>query len=704
MNTSGAALAAAEVGRRKEARLAVTSAEDALERGDTDAALAVLTDALSRHPALPRLRRLARELFLVLSAGRRLPEAHKTFALLHEPPEQLRLRHAVALLEAGMIDAAAEVAAGLSGDETRTRLAGRVLRAAAERPEAIRVLLALVGRGSFSGARLRMVCGALAQAGEAAAARALFARATFADPAEAALCEATLLHAEGRLEEARQRIAAVAAAAVAGAPAVVVAQRWAREALDFDAAADLAQRALPPDPDMVSPQMCLGIAKLLAEHGRHEAAWDAVRRAKDATAALQRPPGMLSQAERTQAAQAALSFADLAAAVSLSETLPAQSKVRQNVRAVAWACGSHPPSRLFLERAARAWADPDAALEEALAADIAIICPAGMRPCTGLGRWTDGTAPPVGEEGVCHRVLVRTMELAEQAGLAVAMVPSPGFAVPPALIARRRFFVSYHSVSAEGFGVHVKAGPLPDTLLLDPTGYSGWASICARRLEQLPLDGIPYAEAAEWQKREVARVASSNISKWEQRPRTAAAALPAGPAVLVALQIPSDNAMRHAWVDMYDFARAVVRGFRGRGVTVLLKRHPRCRDPRTDRLLRDLRPEPGVAVTDASVHDLLPSVRAVYCVNSGLGAEALLYGRAVHLAGLTDYRHGCHEVRRLDDLRTDESAFAPPLSPDALCRYVYWYRNIYHVPLDRPGALDEAIRTRILEPAAASAR
>lgn len=675
--------------------------EEALQGGDPHAALSLLEGLVADGAERSRLRRIAEETLLALLERPDIPAACQLFRLFPGLSERTLFRLAVALIEAGEFGEAAEVAAALQVEKWRQRVFGRALRVVGERPGASAVLLAVVAQGGALPGQFRKAVEALAQAGEADAARLLLARAAISDPVEAGLCEGALLHGEGRLEEARRRIAPLAAAASAGSPVLAVAQDWALQAHDLDAAADLAERALPPEPALPPPGRCLTAAKLLAECGRHGAAWHAVQRARRALSAMERQQEALSDADRARAAHAALSFADLDTASRLAEPLPAENVVRQAVRAVAWACGAHPPSRLFMDLAARAWADPEAAFEEALAADIAIICPARMSPSVGFGRWTDGTAPPIGEQGVCHRALVRTMELAEEAGLRVALVPSPGFVVPPALIERRRFFVSYHSVSAPAFGVHVKGGPLPDTLLLEPTGYSGWASLCARPLDDIPLDDVDDAEAAAWREREVVRLASRNISKWTQRPR-AAAALPSGPAVLVALQIPSDRAMRHAWVDMYDLARAVVRGFRGRGVTVMLKRHPQCTDPRTDALFRELRPEPGVVVTDASVHDLLPAVRAVYCVNSGLGAEALLYGRAVHVAGLADYRHACHEVRTLDDLRTDEGAFTPPLPQDALCRYIYWYRNIHHVPLDQRGALDEAIRARILEPAASA--
>jgi hypothetical protein len=680
--------------------LAAMEAEAALQAGDADAALTLLAEAMARHPGLPRLGVLARKAFLALVAERRMPEAHRAFTLMREPPEPLRLLHASALLEAGLDGQAAEVAAGLREAEWRSRAVARAARALRERPQAVVVLLALSRAGAWSGKTLRLLCGALAQAGEAAAARDLLARSVFADAAEATFCEAVLLRGEGDLAAARRRIAPLLAAPEPPLDLLMAAHDWAWEALDLAEATDLAERLLRSGRAARPLMFTRLLAKLLAEQGRERAAWDAVL-------ALRRELALRAAAEAgtpelSQTADEAVKLLDLDTARALAERLPPATPARQRLQVLAWSRRADAPTDRFVARAARALADPAAALAEARSADIVFVQPVGFLPSIGLTRLPGGGFAPAGEQGMGHYALARALHLAEREGLRAAIAPSPGYVVPPEIIAAGRFFVSYHSFSAPGAGVHVKGGPLPDTLLMDPAGYSGWTSVCALELADLPLDSVQAGTAAAWVERERARLAAGNVSKWAQRPR-GGGGTPSGPAVLLALQIPDDNALRHAWVDMFDLARAVVAGFRGSGVRVVVKRHPKCRDPRTDALLRDLRGEAHVLVSDASIHDLLPAVQAVYCVNSGVGAEALLYGRAVHVAGMVDYRHACHEVRSLDRLLAGEAAFRPLLADADLLRYVYWFRNIHHVPLDVPGALDAAIAARIIAPARALA-
>jgi hypothetical protein len=352
----------------------------------------------------------------------------------------------------------------------------------------------------------------------------------------------------------------------------------------------------------------------------------------------------------------------------------------------------------FVTCAAHAFGDAGAAVRLSRDCDLTIsVAPALLPAFT-----TDQTASVVKAVEMTRgrQALARVLSLAQERGLQVNLAVAPGRAVPAKIVQSAKPFVSYHTFGSHASGWHVKAGPLPDTLLIDASGYAGWASTSRAPLAAFPLAKIEAAFARSWRVAEMSRLSKVNQTKYAQKAR-GSVALEQTASVLVALQVPSDTVMRHAWLDMFELTRAVVRRYCSSDVAVLIKRHPRCVDPRTDVLLRDVASEPHVTITDASIHDLFAVVKAVYCVNSGVGAEALLYGLPVHISGLTDYRHVCHEIHRVEDIRADDSAFRLPVDEATFDRYVYWYRNIHHVPLDQPGALDAAIEERILRPALA---
>jgi hypothetical protein len=682
--------------------IAAFAAEAAFQAGLWEQALELLAKAVALRPDAARHARLARQLVVAFNGIGQGEFAHRAFELLKEPSEAFRLRHLCSLLEQGtLIEAAATIAGQLREAESVRRAFKLAARARPRHPDALHVLIALARTGRVEVSALYRLIGALAQAGASSDARCLLARTSFTGPAEAALCEAVLLRGEGALDAARQRIAPFLAVESPNRELLFAAHDWAWEALDLDHATTIAERILQlgVSPDTLSFTVLL--AKLLAEQGRQEASWKAVTTLRfGLRQAIANETG-LARRHAKDAFRVSLDILDLEAASGLSARVRGDARFGEAFENVMQLVASSSPDGRLAQRAVAAWADPEAALRRALDSDVVIISPQRLQRPLIESLSMDAGPSLFEDRRVCHHVLATALYAAEQAGLRVEVLPSPGNVVPAEIIQRGIFFVSYHSFSLSGSGVHVKGGPLHGTVLIDSGGYSGWTSICSLEWADLPLSAIPGDLAGAWVARERVRLSEENRSKYDQRQR-GTAALPSGPAVLVALQVADDNALRHRWVDMFELARRVVAGFRSSGVTVIVKRHPKCRDPRTDALLRELGGESHVMVSDASIHDLLEKVSAVYCVNSGLGAEALLYGVAVHVGGNVDYRHVCHEVRDLDAMRFGQGAFRPRRAPDDLDRYLYWYRNIHHVPLDQPGALDAAVAERIIARARAA--
>jgi hypothetical protein len=609
--------------------------------------------------------------------------AQPVLARVSAPSPATRGRAAWGALRAGAIAEAVRLV-GVPGDEPGLAAAREAVclhAAAGGLPQEAAALLAFMPAPGF--ATRRAVVRGLAEAGLTEAARAVVAAAAPGSRDRVAL-EAVALHGGGELPEARTRLDEAIALAPADDELLSLALIWDAEADDATSMAGHAARLLPLR-EAGPPGPLIALAGQAAEGG------DAATAEAALGAARRRLATLAAEGARGQIVLPALSLFDVRMARDAVNRIT-RSDTSLHALLGDWEAESaaDPALAAFVERAARAHA---AGAPDGAAGDLAIIARATLFPSTDTG----AGAQPEQEVRAVRRVLARTLAMAEAAGLRCVVVPAAGNVVPDAARKVAPCFVGYHTHAERGAGVHVKLGPLPDAVLIDPSGYSGWSIAAARRLGRLPLAEVDAERAVTWMAEERARLAAGNISKLAQAPRAALDLQ--GDAVLVALQKPGDAVLRHAAVDMFTLARGVVRAFAGTGTRVVVKRHPRCRDPRTSALLREIAAEPHVTVTDASVHDLLPAVRAVYTVNSGVGAEALLYGRAVHVAGATDYQHACHRIRRPEDIRPGPDAFAPPVKSEPLARYVWWYRNVHCVPLDRPGALDAAIRARIIRPA-----
>ena len=250
-----------------------------------------------------------------------------------------------------------------------------------------------------------------------------------------------------------------------------------------------------------------------------------------------------------------------------------------------------------------------------------------------------------------------------------------------------RLYLSHHTVEtaftaalrARGTQVwHIKAADIPGRTVLDPMGFSGWSSLASPTIETLPLGQIDPAAAAQG----FDAAAKARVSKYAQ---AGDAPLPEEPYVFVALQTIGDMVQKKAFVPMLDMLAMVVARFAGTGLTVAIKRHPRCRSRRVARALTDLRDRPGVVLTSGDIHALMAGAQAVFTVNSGVGSEAMVHDVPIYCFGASDYAAVAHQIRSAQDLARLTDPIHPKVSGSDLRRFHHYYRNTYQI--DRAGQL-----------------
>jgi hypothetical protein len=257
--------------------------------------------------------------------------------------------------------------------------------------------------------------------------------------------------------------------------------------------------------------------------------------------------------------------------------------------------------------------------------------------------------------------------------------------------------ISYHTYGDDENCIHLKEADYLHYFTMDKNGYAGWSSFAARKFDFTLLDGIDQKEADAFVKRELEHVRASNLSKYEQAPLDELVDI-VEPSVFVAMQTVNDTVQQHAWIKTLEMTKTVVDNFRGTGVTVIVKRHPKCSDPRAKKLIRDLENEQHVKISTASIHSILPLVKAFFTVNSGVGSEALYYQIPIYVFGGCDYMHACHQVHTADELKTLTSPIRGAMEPAIIRKFVFYYRNRYLVDVRDKVRLRNAIEERILNP------
>src|SRR5690606_20612235 len=164
---------------------------------------------------------------------------------------------------------------------------------------------------------------------------------------------------------------------------------------------------------------------------------------------------------------------------------------------------------------------------------------------------------------------------------------------------------------------HLKIGTLYGHFIIDSHGYSGWASIAGASLEQL-VRGVDATEAdAHWQvlRRDLVEGMKSKYSQGEADVRNIE-----GGYIFLPMQVADDTVARLADIDTLSLLRALVEWAKRSGQTVVVKRHPMCRDERIDAAIREAAAAGHIVVSNGNVHSLVSGARCVVTVNSGVGA------------------------------------------------------------------------------------
>ncbi len=259
-----------------------------------------------------------------------------------------------------------------------------------------------------------------------------------------------------------------------------------------------------------------------------------------------------------------------------------------------------------------------------------------------------------------------------------------------------RRYISHHSKSDREGGLHIKVTDLPSCFSLDTRGYSGWSRFAQMSLEDLKLDRIDLASAQEFVSAMQQRIIGGNVSKYQQVDAGGTIQLP-DRYVFLGLQVIDDAVQALAKLPMLEMLAEVAATCRQQGLSLVVKRHPRCNSTEVSKALALGLKANDFQLSDASIHDLISRSCAVCVVNSSVGAEALLHGKPVYVFGESEYQHVCYQIRSKGEFNQRFKPDGLPVSPDDLTRYLYVLRTEYAVDATNPAAARKFIHDRVVQ-------
>ena len=167
--------------------------------------------------------------------------------------------------------------------------------------------------------------------------------------------------------------------------------------------------------------------------------------------------------------------------------------------------------------------------------------------------------------------------------------------------------------------------------------------------------------------------------------------------MFLALQVIDDAVQALARVPMLEMLREVARTCKRHGISLVVKRHPRCGSSEVARALAEGIKSHDFQLSDASIHDLISKSCAVCVVNSSVGAEALLHEKPVYVFGESEYQHVCYQICETGEF---DRRFIPDIMPvalDDLVRYLYLLRTEYSVDATNKTMAKTFIHERVVK-------
>lgn len=249
--------------------------------------------------------------------------------------------------------------------------------------------------------------------------------------------------------------------------------------------------------------------------------------------------------------------------------------------------------------------------------------------------------------------------------------------------------LSYHSVGDEPNVWRIKETPIAGWYSFDGSGFSGWSSL-ARFPERhiTAIDAINPAAAVRKIDALREKFRGRNVSKYGQ---SSEAFDVSRPYVYFPMQVVDDPVASFCRLSPIDVLYRAAEIADRTGVLLVVKRHPRCKNTTVTGALNDITHKfRNILVSNASIHRHIEGCNSVIVANSGVGMEALLYGKPVFSFAASEYELATTPISRMEEL---ESAFAPlPVDHTArAARFLTYYLDRCCFSIYEPASLDARI-------------
>ena len=271
----------------------------------------------------------------------------------------------------------------------------------------------------------------------------------------------------------------------------------------------------------------------------------------------------------------------------------------------------------------------------------------------------------------------------------IAILPRHQFKLTDACPTGKWPTISYHTTGISNNWLHVKDAALLGYFSFDSLGYAGFSTLA--NMTSLPKE---YEGAEKFQ--EVEKIwmqiqkdfVEKRISKYAQEGvsflRTTRKF------VFLPLQVITDSVSKLSYINELDLIDILAQVLPKLGYDLVIKRHPKCNEELIEKKLLELSAHQNIEIIDAPIFVILQKASAVVTVNSGVGLEALLYGKRVITTGAAEYAYATNVVKNSNELLDALTSLDNPVDLFKIKSFIHYYIKEFCVHYtDRKGIVDK---------------
>jgi hypothetical protein len=210
-------------------------------------------------------------------------------------------------------------------------------------------------------------------------------------------------------------------------------------------------------------------------------------------------------------------------------------------------------------------------------------------------------------------------------------------------------YLSYHTYGGSLDNLwRIKESYLPGFFSLDKKGYSGFSSFSDLTINELNLDKIDYNLAYTYIHNIRNKLIKENKSKYIQN-KLNINVNHFNNCIFFPLQVQNDTVVDLSRMNFYELINEVCYNI---DLPIIIKPHPFSidKDKLNTTLNQIIKDRSNVHVSYASIHQILPRAACCITINSGVGFEALMYGKPVLTFGKSDYHIATYNYSNLHQI------------------------------------------------------